>query len=101
MTDDRLVVHRFEPYADHLAFVVSDGKLTVTGATELPDEVEPLPLPPGRYRVRVVYMPTPRRPKKYDPEDEGDHIEYHFSMWPVSQEAGVRVIKQGPSPWAY
>lgn len=171
MTADHVVVHSFEPYADHLAFVISDaeategvfdgdtwdkaddawriaverhcivvgtarydyvpvtltlretspamehhgaadhvveadlelpsGKLAVTGATELPDEVEPLSLPPGLYRVQVVYMPTHLRPKRYGPEDDGDHIEYQLSMWPTGHETGVRVIKQGLSPWAY
>jgi hypothetical protein len=77
------------------------GKLALTGATELPDEVEPLPLPPGRYRVQVVYMQTGLRPRRYNPEDVGDHLEYQLSMWPTDQESGVRVFKQGPSPWAY
>lgn len=171
MTDDGVVVHRFEPYADHLAFVVSDaeatedvfdgdtwvkaddawriaverhcivvgtarhdyvpvtlqirdtpppvedlaafdhvveadleilsGKMAVTGATELPAEVEPTPVSPGRYRVRVAYSPTDYRPAKYHPEDAGDHLEYQLTMSPTDPDRSVRVLKQGPSPWAY
>lgn len=171
MTADRGIVHRFEPYADHLAFVISDaeatqdvfdgdtwdkadeawriaverhcivvgtarydyvpvtlalrdtplpaepldafdhvveadialpsGKMAVTGATQLPDEVEPVPLPAGRFRVRVVYAQTGHRPAKYNSEDPGDHLEYQLTMWPTDAERGVRVLKEGPSPWAY
>lgn len=164
-------LHRFEPYADHLAFVISDaeatdgvfdgatwdkadeawriaverhclvvgtarydyvrvtlaiwsgvptldpldaydhvveadvaipsGKLAVTGATELPDEVEPVPLPAGRYRVRVGYIQTDERPLRFSEEDPGDHLEYRITMWPAVGERSVHVLKQGPSPWAY
>jgi hypothetical protein len=171
VTDDGVVVRRFEPYADHLAFVVSDaeatdevfdgdtwgkaddawriaverhcivvgtarydyvpvalairdtpppvedlgafdhvveadlaipsGKMAVTGATELPSEVEPVPLPPGRYRVRVFYTRTDHRPANSQPEDAGDHLEYQLTMWPTATDRGVRVLKQDPAPWAY
>jgi hypothetical protein len=90
--------------ADHAVeadLALPSGKLSVTGATELRDQVEPLPLPPGRYRVQVVYEPTHLRPTRYNPDDAGDHIEYQISMWPTGQETGVRVLKQGRSPWAY
>ncbi|WP_406068474.1 hypothetical protein [Micromonospora sp. NBC_01638] len=171
MTDDRTVVRCFEPYADHLAFVISDaeatedifdgdtwdkaddtwrisverhsivvgtarydyvpvrlvlldtppedesldafdhvveadilvpsGKMAVTGATELPSEVEPMPLPAGRYRVRVAYAQTDRRPARFDLEGVGDHLEYQITMWPTDADRRVYVLKQGPSPWAY
>jgi hypothetical protein len=164
-------VHQFEPYADHLAFVISDaaatedvfggdtwdkadeawriaverhclvvgtarydyvpvtltvgsspppldpldgydhvveadvvipsGKLTVTGATELPSEVEPVPVAPGRYRVRVGYLRTERRPSKLSESDPGDHLEYRVTMWPAAEDRGVQVLRQGPEPWAY
>jgi hypothetical protein len=164
-------IHQFEPYADHLAFVISDaeaaeglfdgdtwdkadeawriaverhcvvvgtarydyvpvtlsiwssapvldpldgydhvveadvavpsGKLTVTGATELPPEVEPVPVATGKYRVRVGYLQTERRPSKFSESDPGDHLEYRVTMWPVAEDRGVQVLKQGPEPWAY
>jgi hypothetical protein len=166
-----VIVHRFEPYADHLAFVISDaeatedvfdgdtwgkaddtwriaverhcivvgtarydyvpvtlalrdtppavepldafdhvveadielpsGKMAVTGATELPDEVEPVPLPAGRYRVRVVYTQTDHRPAKCNPEGAGDHLEYQLTISPTDTDRGVHLLKQGPSPWEY
>jgi hypothetical protein len=166
-----VIVHGFEPYADHFAFVISDaeatedvfdgdtwvkadeawriaverhciavgtarydhvpvrlalrdtppaaepldafdhvveadialpsGKMAVTGATELPHEVEPVRLPAGRYRVRVVYARTDDRPARYNPDDAGDHLEYQITMWPTDTDQGVHVLKQGPSPWAY
>jgi hypothetical protein len=42
--------------------------MAVTGATQLPDEVEAVPVPRGRYRVRVVYAQTDHRPAKFNPE---------------------------------
>jgi len=171
VSEDRVRVHQFEPYADHLTFVVSDaeatedvfdgdtwdradkawriaveshcvvvgtarydyvpviltvcsgvpaldpldgydhvveadvvvpsGKLTVTGATELPSEVEPVPVAPGKYRVRVGYLQTEQRPSKFSEDDPGDHLEYRVTMWPVAEDRGVQVLKQGPEPWAY
>lgn len=171
VTYDHGFVRHFEPYADHLAFVISDaeategvfdedtwdkaddawriaverhcvvvgtarydyvsvtltlsdtpptvesldafdhvveadlelpsGKLALTGATELPNEVEPLSLPAGRYRVRVVYTQTDHRPAKGHPESPGDHLEYQLTMWPTDADRDVHVLKQGPSPWAY
>jgi hypothetical protein len=80
---------------------IPSGKMTVTGATELPDEVEPVPLPAGRYRVRVVYTQADHRPARCHPEDAGDHLEYQVTMWPTDADRGVHVLKQGPSPWAY
>ncbi|GAB1644107.1 hypothetical protein [Krasilnikovia sp. MM14-A1259] len=171
MTDRRETVRRFEPYADHLAFVVSDaeatdgvfdgdtwdkaddswriaverhcivvgtarhdyvpatltlrdtppsaepldsldhvveadvslpsGRVALTGATELPNEVEPVLLAPGHYRVRVAYAQTARRPVNYNADGPGDHLEYQLTMWPTSTEVGVQVMKQGASLWAY
>jgi hypothetical protein len=80
---------------------IPSGNMAVTGATELPSEVEPSRCRPGRYRVRVAYMQTDRRPGRYHPEDAGDHLEYQLTMWPMASDRGVRVLKQGPSPWAY
>jgi hypothetical protein len=48
----------------------------VTGATQLPDEVEAVPVPRGRYRVRVVYAQTDHRPAKFNSENAGDHLEH-------------------------
>ncbi|WP_141908921.1 hypothetical protein [Micromonospora sp. A202] len=171
MLDERVRIYRFEPYADHLAVVLSDaeategvfdgdtwdkadeawriaverhcvvigtarydyvlvkldiwsappvydpldaydhvaesdvefpsGKLTVTGATQVPEQVEPIPVPAGRYRVRVGYLPTGQRPSKFSETDPGDHLEYRVTMWPTVEERGVRILKQGSSPWAY
>jgi hypothetical protein len=89
---------------DHVVeadILLPSGKMTVTGATELPKEVEPVPLPAGRYRVRVVYMQTDYRPARCHLEGAGDHLEYQLAMWPTNADRGVHVLRQGPSPWAY
>ncbi|MEV0716697.1 hypothetical protein [Asanoa sp. NPDC050611] len=144
MTDH--LVHRLEPYADHLTFVISDaeateghciavgtarydfvpvtltvqttraaaaplyafdhvveaditlpsGKLATTGATQLPDEVEPLHLPAGLYGARICYAQTDQRPAKSNLEDFGDYLEYLVTMWPTDEDHGVEVLEQGP-----
>ena len=89
---------------DHVVeadITLPSGKMAVTGATQLPDEVEAVPVPPGRYRVRVVYVQTDHRPAKFNPEDAGDQLEYPLTMWPTDADCGVCVLRQGPSPWAY
>ena len=96
------VPESFEAY-DHVVesdIELPSGKLAVTGATELPTEVEPIPVPAGRYRVRVGYLPTELRPPTFSDEEPGDHLEYRVTMWPTEEERGVRIVKQGPSPWA-
>ncbi|MEU6073933.1 hypothetical protein [Micromonospora sp. NPDC047074] len=96
----------FEPLDAYDHVVESDvefpsGKLAVTGATQLPEEVEPIPVPAGRYRVRVGYLPTGQRPSKFSETDPGNHLEYRVTIRPTVGERGVRILKQGPSPWAY
>ncbi len=80
---------------------VPSGKLAITGATQLPNEVEPLQLDPGRYRLRISYTQTEYRPPGSHETEPGDHLEYRINMWPVQVPSGGRVLKQGPCPWAY
>lgn len=96
----------FEPLDayDHVVeadIEIPSGKLAVTGATQLPEEVPPIPVPAGRHRLRVGYLPTARRPSMFSEADPGDHLEYRVTMWPTVEACGVRIPKQGPSPWAY
>jgi hypothetical protein len=93
--DEKAVITHTFPDGAHLSCASGPS------ISQLPDEVEPIPLPAGRYRVRVAYAQTDHRPATYNPADSGDHLEYQLTMWPTDAELGVHVLKQGPSPWAY
>jgi hypothetical protein len=89
---------------DHVVeadLTVQSGELAVTGGTQLPNEVEPIRIPPGRYRVRVGYIQTEYRPAKSIDSEPGDYLEYRLAIWPAAQEMPAAVVKQGDSPWAY
>ncbi|MFC4068901.1 hypothetical protein [Actinoplanes subglobosus] len=88
---------------DHVVeadILLPHGRLVVYGDWR-PEDAEPITVAPGRYRVRVAYAPTDQRPAKYDEDGPGDHLEYQLTLWPAPAESGVRVLKQGGSPWAY
>ena len=76
------------------------GTLAITGCTQQPSEVEPIQIGSGRYRLRVSYAPTESRPSRSNEDEPGDYLEYRIEMWPVMKQSDVRVLKQGPSPWA-
>jgi hypothetical protein len=80
---------------------VPSGELAVTGATQLPSQVEPIRLTPGRHRIRIGYAPTDYRPAGSDDDEPGDYLTYEIALWPVAVESAVVVLKQGPEPWAY
>ena len=77
------------------------GKLAVTGSAQLPTEVEPVFLKPGRYRVRVAFVQTDKQPTGTLADQSGDFLEYRVTMWPTEVASGGRVLKQGLEPWAY
>jgi hypothetical protein len=88
---------------DHVVEVGIDlpsGELAVLGTTQLPSEVEPIRLRPGRYRMRIGCEPTDYRPPGSS-EEPGDYLNYVVVLWPTAEKPGVTVLKQGPSPWAY
>lgn len=90
--------------ADHVVEADLDlpsGKLAIHGGTQLPGEVEPLYLEPGRYRLRVSYVQTDYQPSGSNEDLPGDHLEYQITMWPIEVPSEVRVLKQGHDPWAY
>ena len=76
------------------------GKLAIIGCTQLLDEVEPLHIDPGSYRLRVKYMPDGYRPSRSYDFEPGDFLEYRIEMWRAEAASGVKVLKQGSTPWA-
>jgi hypothetical protein len=80
---------------------VPSGRLTIVGPTQQPEEADLLQLDPGRYRLRISYAPTDYRPAGSTDAEPGGYLEYRLMMWPVQVSSDVRVLKQGPSPWAY
>jgi hypothetical protein len=90
--------------ADHVVEADLDlpsGKLAIHGGTQLPSEVEPLHLEPGRYRLRVSYVQTDYQPSGSNDDLPGDYLEYQITMWPIEVPSEVRVLRQGHDPWAY
>ena len=90
--------------ADHVVEADLDlpsGKLAIHGGTQLPSEVEPLHLEPGRYRLRVSYVQTDYQPSGSNDDLPGDYLEYQITMWPIEVPSEVRVLRQGHHPWAY
>jgi hypothetical protein len=87
--------------ADHVVEADLDlpsGKLAIHGGTQLPGEVEPLYLEPGRYRLRVSYVQTDYQPSGSNEDLPGDHLEYQITMWPIEVPSEVRVLKQVTTP---
>jgi len=80
---------------------VPSGRLTIAGPTQQPKDTDLLQLDPGRYRLRISYAPTGNQPARSSETEPGDYLEYRIMMWPVQEAAGVQVLKQGHSPWAY
>ena len=75
------------------------GAVLLVGCTEPRDRAQALEVEPGRYRVRVSYVPADP-PSNADPDVEGDHFTYLIEMWPSSQAETLTVVRQGPYPWA-
>ena len=80
---------------------VPSARLTIAGPTQQPTEANLIQLGAGRYRLRISYAPTDYRPARSTDTEPGDYLEYRIMMWPVQMPSDVRVLKQGPSPWAY
>lgn len=76
------------------------GKLAITGCTEMPGEVTPVEVSPGRYRTRISCLPAGHRPSRSNDSEPGDYLEYQVAMWPVQQAVDIIVLKQGDKVWA-
>lgn len=88
---------------DHVVEVdveLPSGRLAVTGCTQLPSEVDPVVLRPGRYRLRIAYEPDARPRRVPDDSEPGDYLTYRLTLWPVARSSGMAVLKQDSSPWA-
>ncbi|BCJ65674.1 hypothetical protein [Polymorphospora rubra] len=101
-----LTIHEIAPAlmseAEHAVEADLDvvtGAVSVVGCTEPPDTAKALGVQPGRYRVRVSYVPADPPPDA-DPDVEGDHFTYLIEMWPSRNAEPLTVIRQGPYPWA-
>lgn len=79
---------------------VLSARLTIAGPAQQPTEANLIQLGAGRYRLRISYAPTDYRPARSTDTEPGDYLEYRIMMWPVQMPSDVRVLKQGPSPWA-
>ncbi|MBF9130250.1 hypothetical protein I0C86_14985 [Plantactinospora sp. S1510] len=90
------------PEAEHVVEADLDvvtGAVLLVGCTAPRDLTQALNVEPGRYRVRVSYVPADPLPNA-DPDVDGDHFTHLIEMWPISRAERLTVIRQGPYPWA-
>lgn len=106
VVETTLIVHESAPAlvpdAEHAVeadLIVATGAVLLVGCSEPRDPTQALDVEPGRYRVRVSYVPTDQ-PSNADPDVDGDHFTYLIDMWPSGEDAQLAVLRQGPHPWA-
>ncbi|RJQ88259.1 hypothetical protein [Amycolatopsis panacis] len=89
------------PGAEHVVeadLAVPGGTLTLIGPADYPDRSRPLPLPPGRYRVRVSYVEG-EPPEGWHEHEFGAHLRYVLDLWPAAEPAPVTVLRAGAPIW--
>ncbi|HMM96248.1 hypothetical protein [Phycicoccus sp.] len=93
-----------EAGAEHAVEVdlqVPSGKLVLETVTEDSKVVPDIPVTPGRYRVRITYMPrTEPPPEGSDSEAFGDHFDYGIDLWLSPRPNDPAVLVQGREVWA-
>ncbi|MEU7873509.1 hypothetical protein [Dactylosporangium sp. NPDC049140] len=90
------------PESEHVVEADLDvltGAVSVVSCTEPRRAENALRVEPGRYRVRVSYVPAAPPPSAH-PDVDGDHFSYLIEMWPSREPAPLAVVVQGPFPWA-
>ncbi|GAA3779530.1 hypothetical protein GCM10022225_79660 [Plantactinospora mayteni] len=78
---------------------VPTGVASIVGCTQPPKPEYALIVTPGRYRVRVSYVPS-APPAGSNPDIPGDYLSYQIDIWPATAPSALTVARQGPTPWA-
>lgn len=78
---------------------VPSGKIVISGPADYPWQEKFLSVPPGRYRVRVSYVPAGPPSVTWNEHEFGEHYRYVVELWPVTAESDVEVIRQGAAVW--
>lgn len=95
---------RVLPEAEHVVEVdlqVPSGRLVVHGVNDDWEDVPDIPVAPGRYRVRISFLPSlGAPPEDGDPEAPGDHFDYRVEFWRSSEPRKPETLIQGPEVWA-
>jgi len=79
---------------------VPSGKLVLHTVGDDWTEVPDIPVPPGRYRVRVTFQPRGKPIPGTDADAPGDHFDYLIDLWPAAAAAEPETLVQGPEVWA-
>ena len=79
---------------------IPNGAVSVVGCTDIPGPEHQVPVPRGRYRVRISYVPSAPPKANFNPHEPGDHFTYQVDIWPTATPTDLVIVKQGPSPWA-
>lgn len=101
----QVVSQRPEPdlTASHIVesdLLVPSGNLALHGVDDAPVSEPTVRVSPGRYRVRITYLPRPDPLPESNPEESGDHYDHLIDLWPSGQAAAANTLVQGPRVWA-
>lgn len=92
------------PDAAHIAeadLQVPSGRLVLHTVIDDCDTVPDIPVMPGRYRVRITYLPRSGAPlERADADAPGDHLDYRIDLWPSPEPNDAETLIQGAAVWA-
>lgn len=95
---------RLEPDAAHIAeadLQIPSGKLVLHTVIDEWDSVPDIPVMPGRYRVRITYLPYSGTPLDgADADAPGDYLDYRIDLWLSPEPTDPETVIQGPELWA-
>lgn len=80
--------------------LLPSGNLTLHGVDDVPVSEPTLRVTPGRYRVRITYLPGADPLSESNPNEPGAHYNYVVDLWPSNEPAVTKTVIQGPRVWA-
>lgn len=78
---------------------VPGGVATLAGPADYARQEHRIPVPPGRYRVRVSYVESGPPDAEWHDHEFGAHFRYVLDLFPAIRPAPVAVLRQGAQVW--